>query len=130
MPSTMFSSYSFDPPPVPSRSSAPYQPVIPESAPTLTEQLAFGIGTPVDERQVELPITIAHGMRSLPPTREPICAAALAPTVLVVWPSTRPKTQLKLPSSSTYRGSFGESVVRTEIFLISEASMPWLTAYC
>src|SRR6266540_1701495 len=94
VPSLILDWYSLEPPPFPSRSRAPYHPVTPVSAPTLTLQFVSTIGLPVGSRQVESPSTIAHGIKLLVPEREPICAAALAGTALVVCPSTRPNTQL------------------------------------
>src|SRR5213594_4962378 len=99
--------YSLEPPPLPSRSSAPYQPVGPMPAPTLTLQFISAIGLPDGSRQVESPSTIAHGIKLLFPDTDPIRAAALAPTPLVVLPRTRPNIQLNGRSTSTYIVSLG-----------------------
>src|SRR5207253_5990518 len=99
--------YSLEPPPLPSRSSAPYQPVVPMPAPTLTLQFVSTSGLPVGPRQAESPSTIAHGIKLLVPERDPTCAAALAGTALAVFPSTRPNTQLNSRSTSTYSVSLG-----------------------
>src|SRR5438552_17171999 len=94
--------YSLEPPPLPSRSSAPYQPVGPMPAPTLTLQFISTIGLPAGSRQVESPSTIAHGIKLLFPDTDPIRAAALASTPLLVLPITRPIIHLHLRPTSTY----------------------------
>src|SRR5437867_1756511 len=63
VPSMMLALYSAEPPPLPSKSSAPYQPWIAlASAPTLTAQLAPNKALPCGLRQSESPCSSAHGI--------------------------------------------------------------------
>ena len=55
VPSMIRALYSEAPPPLPSKSSAPYQPVIPLPAPTFTLQPAFRIALPEAFRHTDSP---------------------------------------------------------------------------
>src|SRR5437899_12529893 len=102
--------YSLEPPPLPSRSSAPYQPVGPMPPPTLTLQFISTIGLPAGRRQVESPSTIASGISLSFPDTAPIRASALSPTPLLVLPRTRPNMHLSRRSTWTDLLPLGSSV--------------------
>src|SRR5437870_222986 len=93
---------------------------MPSWAPTLTWQVAPKIALPVTaSRQFVSPRRRAHGIMLWPPERDPMRAAASAPTLLVVLPSTPPEDPpeiaLELYVERVVRDAGGTDLYRLDI---------------